>query len=112
MKFYTFNQNNSGGSFDFDKNSGITHYVIIEAASKDDAIAKAERIGLYWDGCETGQDCDCCGDRWSTYCDEYDSPAIYGVPVEDAILEKDSLLWMKPNPEACIHYADGTKKWV
>lgn len=37
IMFYTFNQNNSGGSFDFDKARGITHYVIIEANSVEHA---------------------------------------------------------------------------
>lgn len=62
--FYTFNQNNSGGGFDFDAKRGISRYVIISADSTEDAIKRAEKIGLYFNGVESGDDCECCGDRW------------------------------------------------
>lgn len=62
--FYHFSQNNSGGSFDFDKNDGITHHVVIEAVSAESANKKLQDIGGYFDGCDTGRDCSCCGDRW------------------------------------------------
>jgi hypothetical protein len=75
-KFYTFSQNNSGGYFDVDDSKGIGHYVIIEAVSEDDAILRAEEIGLHFDGFG---DCPCCGNRWSSYCEESDRPEIYGV---------------------------------
>ena len=61
--FYHYSQNNSGGSFDFDKKAGITHHVVIEAESAEAADRKAESIGLYFDG---EGDCPCCGERWST----------------------------------------------
>lgn len=64
-KFYTFNQNNSGGSFDHDPEAGIGYAVAIEALSPADAENRAEDIGIYFDGCADGLDCDCCGDRWS-----------------------------------------------
>ena len=61
--FYEFTQNNSGGSFTTDKN--LCHRLFIEAESEGEAISKAEDLGCYWNGCESGSDCDCCGDRWS-----------------------------------------------
>jgi hypothetical protein len=62
MKFYEFKQNNSGGSFDV--NDKLTNHVIIQANSESEAIQKAENMGVYFDGCEKGMDCECCGDRW------------------------------------------------
>lgn len=71
-KFYTFRQNNSGGSYDG------PHYVIVEAIDRDEAEMIAENDVVYFDGCSSGRDCSCCGDRWSRYSDESDVPAIYG----------------------------------
>jgi len=62
LKFYEFSQNNSGGSFTVTKD--LCHRLFIEAKSEDEAIDKAEQLGCYWNGCEEGMDCDCCGDRW------------------------------------------------
>lgn len=61
--FFTFNQNNSGGHFHECKHDGICEYVIIEAHDAKEANARAEEIGLYFDGVETESDCECCGDR-------------------------------------------------
>ena len=63
--FYEFNQNNSGGSFVV--NDKLCHRLFIEADSSNEAIAKAEDLGCYWNGVEDGLDCPCCGDRWSCY---------------------------------------------
>lgn len=62
MKFFEFSQNNSGGHFDVDEK--VTHRVLIEAESADEATEIAESLGMYWDGCDEGMDCPCCGDRW------------------------------------------------
>ena len=59
--FYRFRQNNSYGRFVFDKERGISTEVWVEADSTADAMARAEVIGLYFDG---AGDCPCCGDRW------------------------------------------------
>jgi hypothetical protein len=93
-KFYEFDQNNSGGSFDVDEKRGIGVNVWIEALSVEDANDRAERIGIYFNGCEAGQDCECCGDRWS--------PAWNGSG-------KDS-----PNFRAgdYVHYLDGSFKKI
>ena len=56
--FYEFIQNNSGGTFIYDEQKGISYSVIVEADSENDAITRAEQIGLYFDG---KGDCPCCG---------------------------------------------------
>lgn len=63
-KFWEFDQNNSGGRFDIRDDAGIGPRVWIEATSRDDAVARALAIGLYFDGVSNGVDCECCGDRW------------------------------------------------
>ena len=101
-KFYTFRQNNSGGSFVTDKENGICEYVCIEALNADDANSRAEQKGIYFDGCDDGRDCSCCGDRWYRTDDDegHEVPTLYGTPIED--VEKD---WYKN--KAFIHYMDG-----
>lgn len=61
-QFYEISQNNSGGSFV--TNDKLCHRLFIEAESSDEATSIAEDLGCYWDGCATGSDCACCGDRW------------------------------------------------
>lgn len=62
--WFKYDQNNSGGSFVFEPNRGISHYVWVEADSREEADERAKSIGLYFNGCEDEIDCDCCGDRW------------------------------------------------
>lgn len=62
MKYFEFCQNNSGGSFDVDEK--LCHRLIIQAETELTAIEKVQDMGVYFDGCEKGIDCDCCGDRW------------------------------------------------
>ncbi len=100
-KFWTFNQNNSGGSFNHEPDRGIGYRVVVEALDAKDAVARAERIGLYFNGCDSGRDCSCCGDRWSDYMDEDDGTDTptngYGSdPVKGG--------WGIPS---YIHYLDG-----
>lgn len=61
MKWYLFDQNNSGGSFVV--NDLLCHRLFIEASSKEEACNKAEGFGVYFDGYG---DCPCCGNRWSS----------------------------------------------
>jgi len=61
VKWYVYYQNNSGGSFTHDAGRGIGIEVAIEAPTGRVADARAEDIGLYFDG---AGDCSCCGDRW------------------------------------------------
>lgn len=90
-KFFTFRQNNSGGRFHHRPEDGIGFAVIVEAQNANHAKDRAERIGLYFDGCAKGFDCSCCGDRWSGYLDDSDGtdkPEIYGeeyAPCEPGI---------------------------
>ena len=84
-KFYYFSQNNTGGSFRIKPEQGIAEYVIVEATSYKDANARAQHIGLYFDGKATGVDCSCCGSRWYAKYDEdgaTEVPSVYGKPVE------------------------------
>lgn len=106
--FYTYNQNNSGGSFSLDEVAGITHYVIVEAYSADDANERAENIGLYFDG---DGDCPCCGDRWYSQWSDKDGdpePMIYGEPASAYV---GTFEWMPPGKEIVVHYLDGRKEW-
>jgi hypothetical protein len=107
--FYEFNQNNSGGKFEFDAKRGISHWVIIEAHSAEDANDKAEALGLYFDGVDRCMDCPCCGDRWHpAWKDEaYPVPTWYGSPITEAHwITNNSQKWMD-GPEGFIHYKDG-----
>lgn len=114
-KFYSFNQNNSGGHFDFDAEAGISHWVIVEATSAEHANSIAESIGIYFNGCASGQDCECCGDRWcSQYSDDrgYDFPSCYGdEPLREKWAKGKNAIskWIK-GPEVFVHYLDGTVK--
>ena len=106
--FYHYSQNNSGGSFDFDKKAGITHHVVIEAESAEAADRKAESIGLYFDG---DGDCPCCGFRWHEAYDEgTEEPSVY-----DRVLGVENKEhwggWMKEGYETVVHFADGSMKW-
>lgn len=84
-KWYTYSQNNSGGSFKTDSERGIGHYVLIEAISAADADTRAEAIGLYFNGLG---DCSCCGNRWSRHDESWmeatDDPRIYDKPAPRA----------------------------
>lgn len=104
-KFYTYSQNNSGGSF-----TGPAHYVIIEAFNKDAAHDIAEQHGVYFNGIEDGHDCSCCGDRWSRWSDENEVPSIYGEPVETT--EESRLAQADGVTHALIVYLNGTTKEI
>lgn len=59
--FYVYRQNNSGGYFIGPK------FVIVQAVSADHADDLASDHGdVYFNGCASGADCSCCGDRWHT----------------------------------------------
>jgi hypothetical protein len=105
MAFYTFNQNNSGGSFDYTPRSGISHYVIVEADSTSDAVDRAENIGLYFNGVSNNMDCGCCGDRWYEPWDENDEPMVYDQSVSDGHAGR-GIKWIK-GFEGFVHYKDG-----
>jgi len=104
--FYTYHQNNSGGSFNV--NDRVCPYVIIQAVSPRDADRRAEDIGIYFNGVNEGNDCPCCGDRWiEAWEDGTDQPLIYGQEPQNAELHK----WVKEGEVWCrIYYLDGIIK--
>lgn len=109
MAFFHFSQNNSGGSFDLNEESGITHHVIIEAenSSKANQIM-GELINDCWEGGDGGY-CSCCGERWHEQYsgdDGTDEPMVYNLKPED---HED--FFMEKGKSVCIHYADGKKEW-
>lgn len=108
MPFYEYRQNNSGGSFDFDADAGISVNVIIEADNAQEANYKAEDIGLYFNG---DGDCPCCGDRWYDQWNDENGDAVpshYGEPIQDVEFGKGlHFKWIKDGPEAYVHFADG-----
>ncbi len=112
-KFFHFSQNNSGGSFAYDEAAGITAHVIIEAASSDDANRRAEEAGIYFDGCDAGIDCDCCGDRWHpAWGAGDDTPKVYGSDIRAEGGYRTSFsAWMDEGREVCIHPIDGPLEW-
>lgn len=100
-KFYEFSQNNTGGSFIFDEKKGICSHVVIEAKNANEANERAKEIGLYFDGVDKGEDCECCGDRWyeADESDGYETPTIYG---DDLVKFNGSVF----RQFAFIHYLD------
>ena len=102
-KFFQFRQNNSGGSFDFDKNNGVSVIVIIEAHSDKMANCIAESRGIEFDS-----GCPCCGDRWNTAWGNGDQvPTYYDTPVLTSPKPKYCYGQEKQMPEGYIHYLDG-----
>lgn len=110
-KFWYVNQNNSGGSFDFNEEWGITHFLVVEALDKNHAISILENIVDSYPN--RGYDCPCCGFRWNLYIYEEEGsnePEVYEMPVADYV-KKESLMWMDSGKEVCVHYLDGRKEW-
>ena len=102
MKWYEFDQNNSGGSFHA---PAIRLYV--EAESKEVACARASAHGVYFDGIDAGIDCSCCGDRWMRpYRAEDDRPE----PEYERSASTTYPLWAREAgiPLAMWVHADGT----
>ena len=111
LKFFCFQQNNSGGFFNVtDK---LCHNLYIEAHSYNEAREKATDMGVYFNGCDIGIDCSCCGDRWDDYADEINltelsnSCSIKFEKISDyAQYMADEFGWTIP--DARIFYYDGT----
>ena len=79
--WWEFRQNNSGGSFDPDGGK----YTIVWAVGPREADRIAQENDIYFDGCRSGRDCPCCGDRWSEIWG--DDPDYDDMPV-DALVVK------------------------
>ncbi len=76
LVYWEFTQNNSGGSFV--ENEKLAHRVIIEAYSSEEACSKATEIGIYFNGCDEGMDCPCCGNRWYPPYSNVEIPYYWG----------------------------------
>jgi hypothetical protein len=111
--FFTYRQNNSGGHF-----LPPALYVIIEARNWQEA----DEIALdhiYFNGCDDGIDCPCCGDRWNgQWKGEVGDavPSIYGKPIEQYLAEDKfhSQRWADRDgvPVARVYYLDGRRNDV
>lgn len=78
LKWFCFDQNNSGGSFVIDDN--VAHTVFVQARNADEAVQKAEKF------CDNSDSCPCCGDRWSFWVDDsdgHDEPQRYGEKLSE-----------------------------
>ena len=104
--FYTYNQNNSGGLFDYDEKRGIGQYVIVEADTPEEADSRAEEIGLYFDG---SGDCECCGPRWSPVANYWNSDEGTEEPmIWDSVVVVEDGSGRGSECAAYVHYADST----
>lgn len=77
LRWWHFNQNNSGGYFI--DNDIVSHDVFIQANNANEARDKAEVIFEPF-----SEYCQCCGERWYVYCREDEGtelPSAYGEPV-------------------------------
>ena len=103
-KFFTFRQNNSGGSFDYKESKGIVQYVVVQAVDAAHANARAEAAGLYFNGCDYGVDCPCCGDRWCAVEDDdaNTQPEVDGRPLDELQPYRSEHRYA-----AAVHYLDG-----
>ena len=72
MKRYTYTQNNSEGFYIQPKwygpdglggVEGTNIWIMAEDHNEANGLA-LEHSSIYFDGCEDGKDCECCGDRW------------------------------------------------
>ena len=108
MKWWTFKQNNSGGSW-----RGPAIFVCVQANSEHVAVAMAEEQGCYFDG---EGDCPCCGNRWSYPWDGgTDGPEIYGQTPEQYLADPSNNIYQRwaaqdKLPICMLVYADGTTK--
>lgn len=105
LNWYEFTQNNSDGYFVVDKN--VCHRMLIEAASFDEAIEKAEKLGCYWGGVNNGLDCPCCEDRWNRYWEEAINLNNYDGDIR-AYAQDKADNWGWTSPDTRIFYANGT----
>ena len=106
--FYTYSQNNSGGNF-----TGPATYVIVEAKNAKFANVIAEENGIYFDGCSSGRDCSCCGDRWSRQWNDKDGtekPEIYGKEIKESQKTGMFLRKLKDIPYAIVIFDSGKIK--
>lgn len=103
MPFFEYYQNNSGGRFMVTEN--LTRRVIVEAHDAPHADLRLTQLGGYFDGCATGSDCDCCGDRWYRAYDDGDpEPPVLEVTTS-------SYFELPAGKQIVIHYLNGETQW-
>jgi hypothetical protein len=108
VKFYLYDQNNSGGFFVYDENFGEN--VLIEARSSGEANEKMQDMGCYGHSV-----CDCCGERWSMFYGE-DSWGVHKT-AEEVIAKYAPPAVIDPQrpwergQQLVIHYLDGRIEW-
>lgn len=106
--WFEFDQNNSGGGFDVDDK--LCHRLFIEANGQNEANGIAQDLGVYFDGCDKGLDCDCCGDRWyegdeKKFPMEWTKSKAFNTVEEYAQHLANEYGWT--TPDARIFYKDG-----
>ena len=106
LKFFRFQQNNSGGFFNVtDK---LCRNLYIEAHSYNEAREKATDMGVYFNGCDIGIDCSCCGDRWDDYADEINLTELNKFEKISDYAQYMAGEFGWTTPDARIFYYDGT----
>lgn len=111
MAWFRWNQNNSGGSFDFDDK--LTRRLFIEADTYEEAEHKAFTMGVYYDGCKKGIDCKCCGDRWYEGKQiEPENYEYYGVKTIEEYAEYLSKNYGWLEPDVRLFYKNGQVKEI
>lgn len=101
MKWFTYDQNNSGGFFI--DNDQVSHLICIQANTAEEANAKAQNIVTYY-----SDFCECCGERWyicEREGDGADVPSQYGKPLAD----QDPVIYRET---AVLHFANGEVRKV
>lgn len=107
--FHTFRQNNSGGSFHYDADVDV--YVIVEGKDIHEITRRAGDIGIYFNGCDTGTDCSCWGDRWDEPCSNEHldkTPSIY----RNRMMKKHMTKEPTNDSNTVIHYLNGTRMYA
>lgn len=105
--FYKYRQNNSWGQF----YSDVLFY-FIEAKDVNEANKRAEEeTEIYFNGCNLGIDCPCCGDRWRTK-DEFSNLYEYEVfdnkeKILDKLSERTLMLKSNKHMSMVILHQDG-----
>lgn len=100
MTWYAYRQNNSGGVF-----LAPAIFIVVEA-DEGAAFETAQANGL-----DLGApSCECCGERWSTYCEAYETkPPLGGPGVQNLLGEyADSSMYKgRGVPRAIYVHASG-----
>jgi hypothetical protein len=111
LRWYEFDQNNSGGVFELSATVG--HRVLVQACSAEVANRIAEDCGLYFGGYG---DCQCCGSRWSPCWDDDEGEPELPRGFDHKTFQLAPYQLQDTLPEAGVRYAvvyfaDGTRKY-